>query len=306
MTGRSLGWLTLAGALGLCCAGVRAERGDLTDQLQTGSQQIIMLDFSNALTTFRAAVAVAPASGAQAAEARFGLAVALQNLASVTPAQIAEAKQLYNDVIALAPASGWALRAMMNLGRIEDLGYNSQPARLLAARAWYEKARTAAAGGELAGEATLRIMGTYMQSYDAEQTRQGIAVGMAFMAQYPQHSYNAAIWEYIGDRQLWLKDYRACVDAYQKAIALGLVAADRPEGIYWRIARIAEVHLKDRELAVEFYTRHIVETPASGWAYESQLALRRLGAPVPEIKLRLAVTTQAATQPSATQPGGAP
>jgi hypothetical protein len=53
--------------------------------------------------------------------------------------------------------------------------------------------------------------------------------------------------------------------------------------VWWRIARIAEEHLKDRDTAIAYYTKICVDAQTSGRAFEAQIALHRLGAPVPEL-----------------------
>jgi hypothetical protein len=56
-----------------------------------------------------------------------------------------------------------------------------------------------------------------------------------------------------------------------------------------------------RDLAVRYYSKIIREAASSGKGYAAQVALARLGAPVPEIRIYQVATTPTApaTQPSA-------
>jgi hypothetical protein len=89
----------------------------------------------------------------------------------------------------------------------------------------------------------------------------------------------------------------------QRADAIGLLLRGRLRLDYWRVAYVADTILSNRDVAVKFYTKVVTETPTGGKAYEAQLALKRLGAPVPEITI---FESLAEAQSKAETPANAP
>ena len=91
---------------------------------------------------------------------------------------------------------------------------------------------------------------------------------------------------HLGDVYFYpLKDYKKMVSCY--------VLADKHKGlvpgsegfIYWRIAYIAQRKTHDRKTAIRYYNKLITEVPTFGRSYESQLALKEMGAHVPPLVL---------------------
>ena len=99
------------------------------------------------------------------------------------------------------------------------------------------------------------------------------------------------------DPKLQKKAYRKSLDCYIKADAIGWVEKGRESPVWWRMAVMAERFLDDRDTAVRYYTRIIVELPTSANCYRAQLALKRLNAPVPEIKIYERSVPTASAQP---------
>lgn len=253
--------------------------------LKDAATEVSYLSFDRALPLFREAEPLAEKNSPQWQQAVFGQAVCLHQIAPATAERLAEASRLYRQ---LAENPGvYSAQSMMALGRIAELvDYLGDVPDRPAARQWYEKARLAVGDdAPLASEARLRFAATYIQEMAAEPVRKGIGLLEDWLAKHPTNPLASAMWQYAGDTYFYpLNEYARAIDCYLKADALGLLEKGREGPLYWRIANLAE-RVGDREVAVRYYTRIITQTPTSGKAYESQLALKRLGAPVPPIEL---------------------
>jgi tetratricopeptide (TPR) repeat protein len=251
--------------------------------LESATAELAVYNFRGARKLFEQALA----ESGDRAEALFGLAVCLQHVVPTTRENIAAATELYERVSARAPESHLAARALLNLGRIRELrDYFGDEPDLPGARERYAAVVARWPEEAIAHEATLRLAGTYLQTFDPAQVRTGIAVLKEWLGKHPRNPLAAAMWEYAGDAHYFpLREYREALACYRRADELGLLLRGKEGPVYWRMAVIADRHLNDRAVAIEYYTKIITKTPTSGKAYESQLALQRLGAPVPQIAL---------------------
>jgi tetratricopeptide (TPR) repeat protein len=253
--------------------------------LRDAATEVSYLSFDRAFPLFRQAEQLAPDGSPQWQQAVFGEAVCLQQIAPATAERLAEASRLYRQ-LAEKPGA-YSAQSMMALGRIAELvDYLGDVPDRPAARQWYEKARLAVGDdAPLASEAQLRFAATYVQETEAEPVRKGISILEDWLAKHPANPLASAMWQYAGDTYFYpLNEYARAIHCYLKADALGLLEKGREGPLCWRIANLAE-RVGDRDVAVRYYTKVIVKTPAGGKAYESQLALKRLGAPVPPIEL---------------------
>jgi tetratricopeptide (TPR) repeat protein len=272
-------------AAGIVRAGENAD--DLRKQLTEAATEVSYLSFDRGSPLF-AGVAAKAAEGSELWQAAiYGEAVCLHQQAPATPQNLAEASRLYTLLVTRCPAGKFTPRAMIALGTIaEQVDYLGDKTDLETARNWYSKAKVASGeGSELGHEATLRLASTYIQTFEAAQIRRGLQMLEEHLAKYPDNPLASAMWQYAGNTWLYpLGDEKRAIDCYLKADARGLLEVGREGPVYWRIANLAERNGM-REVAMTYYTRIIQKTPTSGKAYESQLALRRLGAPVPPIQL---------------------
>ena len=130
----------------------------------------------------------------------------------------------------------------------------------------------------------MRIAGTYIQTYADQSVRKGIQVLENGLAKHPNDPLASTMWQYLGDSYFFpLKEYAKAMDCYDNTDRIGFIEKGREGPAYWRMAVIADRYLSDRKRAVKYYTKIIKVVPNSGKAYEAQLALKRLGAPVPKI-----------------------
>lgn len=281
--------MTLAAGISLLLGAdaIAAEPADAKQLLKDAATEVSYLSFEKALAGFGEAQRAAAEGSEDWQAAVFGQAICLQQMSPVTQDNLQQSEALYTSLIERHPDGKFTPQSMMAMGRIDELvDYLGDEPRRAEAREWYEKARTAAGeNSDLAHEATLRIASTYVQSYDIEQCRHAMGLLEDWLAKYPKNPLASAMWQYAGETWFWpIRDEKKAIECYLKAVDLGLLEKGREGPTYWRIAILAERN-ELLDTAIAFYTRVITETPTSGKAYESQLALKRLGAPVPPIEL---------------------
>lgn len=299
--------LALMAAVAVCSPAWAAEGSPTaTELLKDAATEVSYLSFDRALPLFQQAGKLAAPGSPQAEQALFGQAVCLQQITPAAADRIGEASAVYRK---LAEKPGpLAAQSMMALGRIAELvDYLGDAPDRPAARQWYEKAREASGdSGELADEATLRIAATYIQEMDSDSVKKGISILTDWLAKHPKNPLASAMWQYAANTYLYpLNDYGQALECYMKADALGLMEKGREGPVYWRMANLAD-RLGRNDIAITYYTKIIEKTPTSGKAYESQLALKRLGAPVPQIKLFRAGDKAAPASPASPTPATGP
>lgn len=257
----------------------------VSNHLIAAVENIEYIDFEKAAMEFRKAKDGAAKGSEQWQKAVYGLGVCLWQKKPSTEASTNEAAELFQLLLSESPDSCYAARTMMNLGRIAELSdYYQDKMDLAGAREWYQKVVVKWAEEPIGSEATLRIAATYIQTYDESQVKRGIAIIEKWLKAKPTNEFATIMWQYLGDTYFYpLKNYARSLECYEKADEIGFVEKGREGAIYWRMAVMAERYLKNREKAVKYYTKIISVVPTSGKAYESQLALKRLGAPVPVI-----------------------
>jgi len=213
--------------------------------------------------------------------------VCAQQASPPTAAMIQRAGDLYRMLLEQTPNSRYAPRATMNLGRLAELvdTYGDRP-DLDAARRWYVTVIERWSDQPIAGEATLRLAGIHLQTFEDEGVTTAITLLEDWLEAHPDDPLAAGMSQYLGDAYFYPRaDYARSLECYERADAIGLLETGREGPVYWRMAVLADRFLRDRGRSVNYYTRVIEKTPASGKAYEAQLALKRLGAPVPEIRI---------------------
>ena len=158
--------------------------------------------------------------------------------------------------------------------------------RLAAARNYYGKVLEQWPDESIAGEATLRIAATWVQTFEIEQVKRGVSILQHWLAAHPNDPLASAMWQYLGQTFFYpLESYEESLACYLEADRLGLLEPGRAGIIYWRMATMADRLLGKRDVAAAYYTKIVTDAPTSGKAYEAQLALRRLKVSVPDIQL---------------------
>jgi len=221
------------------------------------------------------------------AHAVFGAAVCAHHWSPTTEKRNREAERLYRLLLEKRTDSRYAPRSALSLGRLAELrDYYEDPVDLDGARHWYQRVIDDWPDLPISGEATLRLAATFVQTYDAEQVRHGAELLETWLETREHEPLAAGMWQYLGDTYFNpLEDHKTSLRCYRKAEAIGFLDSNNVGTLFWRMAILAERFLEDRDLAVEYYGKVIRSGAASGKGYQAQLALERLGAPVPELRL---------------------
>ncbi|MGF1632914.1 MAG: tetratricopeptide repeat protein [Phycisphaerae bacterium] len=291
------GLVLLLGPGAPAAVGAEDEEAELAAELQAAAAEASRFSFEEAYNAFGRVMQEATPGSEIWREAAFGRAISAQHRLPPGAGLIAEAERLFGEIIESAPQSPLAARSMLTLGRIRELrDYPGDEIDLPAAIGWYEKVLATYPELPIRHEATVRLAGAYIQQFEDESAvRKGIGILEAYLAAYPTTDVNplaGLMWQYLGDSYFSrLGDEPAALEAYLKAVDVGLIDIVQAGKIYWRTAVLAE-RAGRPEVAIAFYQRIITETPRSGRAYESQLALKRLreetddpSIAIPEIKL---------------------
>jgi tetratricopeptide (TPR) repeat protein len=303
----------LAGAVGAVLLGpaaspTEAASGDTAELLRQAAEQLSVFNWDPAHRLYEQVLESSPEGSAPWQEATFGAAVCVHHVSPSGSDNIAKAGKLYRSLAEPALKSRFAARSLMNLGRMAELkDYDADIIDLNTAKERYTEVIERFPTDPIASEATLRLAGAHVQTFEHDQILQGIGILEAWIASHPNDPLASAMWQYVGDAYFFLRDYRPSLNAYVKCDQIGWTDIGNQGPLYWRMAIMADKYLNDRKTAAIYYTKIIIETPYSGKAFESQLALKAMGLPVPEIKIfRSSATTAPITsaKPDSENPGG--
>lgn len=216
-------------------------------------------------------------------QATYGLATCRQ-FQALDRALTESAESLFREVIEVSPTSRFAPRAILNLGRIAELAdYHHDEIRLDEARTRYQQVIDGWKDDVIAGEATLRLAATYAQTGKIDDTLQGLAIINAWLDSHPAEPLAPTMWQWMGDIHfIFLQKPDKALDCYLKADALGMQWSSREGVLWWRMAKLAE-QVNRRDVAIIYYRKICTDAQTSGRAFESQLALGRLGISPPEL-----------------------
>ncbi|MEM8737042.1 MAG: tetratricopeptide repeat protein [Planctomycetota bacterium] len=222
--------------------------------------------------------------------ATFGMATAAQNRTPPSPRMIQEAADLYAELVERSPASEFAPRSLLNLGRLAEIQDHRQDRTdLEAARRYYSEVLETWPEAAIAGEAALRYADTFVQRYDnPASVREGLLFIASWIAEQPESPYASVIWEYLGQVHLQItQEPGLAIENYRQADAVGFIEPTVIPSLYWLIAQVSAEQLNDPETAARYYQRIITETPRSGRAFEAQLALGVLAEAHPALEIEI-------------------
>lgn len=276
------------------------------DELVAARKLLVSFEWDPAYKAFLKIAEKSPPGSDRWVEATFGAAVAISQGQPQTEERVTTANHLYKQILEQTPQSKYVPRVMMNIARLKELiDFKGDVVDLVGARTDYLKVAEKWPNDPIAGEATLRAAATLVQTYDRPvgqkenrpedyaNVKEGIAMLEKWLASHPNDELASAMWQYVADTYFFpLNDYKSALAAYDKVDALGWTDRGNEGPWLWRCAVLSE-KTGNPASAIKYYTKIINTTPNSGKAYESSLALKRLGAPVPEINiLRKVATTQ--------------
>jgi tetratricopeptide (TPR) repeat protein len=255
----------------------------IADKIAKATAEVTFINLEKANVLYAEARAMAERGSLDWQKATLGEATCIWHQLPIERANAEKAAVLFDELVDTAPRGPFAGRALMNLGRILELPDDrDDPVDLPGARAFYQRVADGWPADPIAGEATLRVAGTYIQTFDKPSVLKGVELLRHWVETHPSDALASIMWQYLAETYFFpLEDYRRSLEAYDKVDALGWTENGIQGRTYWRIAQMSEKFLKDRDAAIRYYTKIIVEAPTTGKAFESQLALKRLGAPLP-------------------------
>lgn len=272
----------------LTCTGCGdSQAKDPKAAIADGAECCVRYNFDLAAEAFAGARAASPAGSELWQQGTLGLAVSLHQQVPIEIGRIADAAKLYEEVAEQGGKSLLAARACLNRGRIaEQRDTNDDVVDLATARLWYQKVVDGWPDQPIAGEATLRLAVTWIQTLQPDAVRTGIRLCEERAAR-PGEVWAGALWKQAGDAWwMCLRDNSQAVQALVKCIEAGHPDPSRAWTTSWCIASLAEA-AGDKSTALTYYRRIIERHPTSGRAWDAQNRMRALGAEPPPIKLAI-------------------
>lgn len=205
---------------------------------------------------------------------------------------LARARAAYEWVVTQHPQQALAAWSLLALARIPDLNVlRPAPAEAVPL---YRRVMAEYPASDAAQEAALHLGLALWEAEGAAGAAKAVVELEAWLAARPHPLYEAQFHLLLGRLYRYpLADYPAAVKHLSRALELGLLTATQRVKTCWTLAQLAERYLQDRDLAVRYYTKFLVEYPRDANAFRAKQALERLGAPVPEVEdLSLAGITQ--------------
>jgi tetratricopeptide (TPR) repeat protein len=242
-------------------------------------------EFEKAIPIFRTLRAQEQPGGPKWIEATFGLAMALHYKTPPDASSVAEARRLYLELADRCPDAPCAPRALLNAARVDELrDYYRDVINLESARKLYRRVIARYPKSPLVGEAVLRLAQSYTITMNPREIEEGIKIARNWLKDHSTDPLAGLMYLMMGDIYFEpLEKYDEAVKAYIKADELKSLDPGQEGYTYWRIARLAHKKLNDRATAVKYYTKIITDTPTFSKGYQSQMALKELGAPVPPL-----------------------
>ena len=270
--------------------------------LAAGWNELDLVDYRKAQKTFEQALARRP-TVAQKAEALFALGHLWQY--RQPGGDLGKAKRLYEQVASELADTPAGPLATLALARLADTPPYEKDRLREQARRLYRAIIDRYSDHFVAEEAVLRLAMTYLEELgNAEVEDVGAKLLTDFLARKPE-SFLAPVmrWE-LGNLHFNRTEYRRAVREW---IAADTLDAKAPEGramstvaragLYFRIAKVSEKHLKDYATAAKWYEKIVTDVRRENRYYIAKVSAERCR------KLAAQAAAEAASRP--TDAGGA-
>jgi tetratricopeptide (TPR) repeat protein len=275
-------WITLGlGVILSGCGGETTKEGGINRQLEAGARFLDSLNFNQAADIYELLYKDLEETDGRWPEAAFGYAVALWNRTPPSPESIGQAEEVFEQVSRAVPGTEWDRAARLNLARIHMLrdypGDEEDPEAAIPILEALTREN-----GLLRHEALVRLAECHRMRYDDDESLTAARDQlMSWLEQYPDNPLASLMWEQVGWLELEdLQDREAAVAAFERAAALGFADPSKKGMLLWTLAQLLLEENEPQRAAV-YFTRLIEEAPASGRAYEAQVALRKIRETVP-------------------------
>ncbi len=258
--------------------------GAVAGELDDAWQDVAYLDFRRAAPRFEAARRAAPPAGTAWRDATLGLALCLHQRQPDVRADKERAATLYDELIAASAGDAVQATALLLRGKLAQLvDYFGDDEDPLAAAVFYERVLRDWSDSPCAPEAALYLAQTAIFSMDREQAAGGIARLATWLQAHPDNPFAATQWLLISlGYRMPLENEGAAAEAGLSVLQAGLPMTAKRDGLYWRIAAMAQQAGK-RELARDCYARIITEVQRSAYAYMARQRILAMGFEAPEL-----------------------
>ncbi|NQU40424.1 MAG: hypothetical protein HQ523_10765 [Lentisphaerae bacterium] len=256
---------------------------------------IAHLDMRRASLTAARAVKAHPKGSPEWTTATLCLAVSLHHRQPDIKRDKEKAAALYDELIASQVPPPALPLAMIMRGRLADqIDYAGDTLDTATAVGLYERVMQDWPDTFFADVAIYHLTEVELSSMDAEATRVALDRLRAWLARRPNNPMAPVQWTLIGTSSFRppLEDYAGAIEAFEKAIAIGLPEQIPLDAIYWRMGGIAEKS-GTNDKAIQFYRKIITEVARSSFGFEAQLRIRALGGDPPELIDPFAETVEA-------------
>jgi hypothetical protein len=251
-----------------------------------GTRMCLHYSYDQAEKFFAAARSAADPGSQTWLEATLGLAVALHHRVPLSAQRIHEqAAPLYEEVFAKGGPSLLAAQAALNRGRIaQQRDEKADTVDNATAQLWYQKVIDGWPHDPIAGEATIRMAVSLIESFEPDQVRKGIALAEERAAAFPDQMWAGSLWQLAGDSWWTVLGNRAeAIRCLLQAEKFGFADPSRAWVPVWRIASLAKDEGKS-DIAIEHFRAIITKYPSSGKGWEAQQHLIDMGIKPPLIK----------------------
>ena len=273
LLGVSLGAISMA----------RAGQGS-GDALQAAWQDVGYLDYRRAAPQFEKLRKKAAPQSDDWRQSTLGLALCLHQRQPDVKAEKERAVELYDALIAASDKAPIQATALLLRGKSDQLiDYFGDEENFAGAAGFYELILRNWPDSSSADEAALYLAQCAIYTMDKDATRSAIEKLEAWVTAHPDSPYAASQWLLIALAQrMPLEDYAQAVAASVKALKAGLPKELKVDGLYWRIATMAQ-NAGEPEIARDFYARIIVEVQRSAYTYMAQQRIKAMGFEPPEL-----------------------
>jgi len=252
----------------------------VAEQIAAGWDALELVNFPKAHKAFQAVLRSNP-TPAQKAEALFALGHLWQYRQN--GADLDRARELYEQVVRELANTPAGPLAMLALARMADAPPYEKDRRIEDARKLYRKIINRYGDRFVAHEAVLRLAMTYLERRgDRASEDAGAKILRDHLAKHAKNFLGIVMRSQLAELHFSRREYRQAVEQWIAVETLDAAAGKNRamsplarSGLYFRIAKVSEKHLKDYAAAAKWYTKLVTEVPRENRYYLAKISAAR-------------------------------
>lgn len=270
-------------AVGMWCGGL-LPLASAADPLAEAWDELGFLNYGAAVKGFKSVLKKADAGSQAWIDANLGLAMSLHQRQPDAKKDKERAAELFEVVVDAAPGSRARAFALLGLGRLADqIDYFGDEPDRATARTYYDQLIAEFKELPLIHQAALYRAQLGVLAMNATTAQVAVDELRAWLTDHAGNPLAAHQWMLIGRAMMYPLERPAdAVLAFVTAEKVGLPPNTKLDAYYWLVANLAE-EAGDTATAVTFYRRIIEEVQRTGYAYEAQVRIRKLGVEPPPL-----------------------